>query len=48
LMYLMDFGLAMLLLLLAVVLVWRLFDLFKPKGRWSEEVDHELSQEVLK
>ena len=48
LMYLMDFGLAMLLILLAVVLVWRLIDLFKQKGRWTEEVDHELSQEVMK
>lgn len=48
LMYVMDFGLAMLLLLLAIVLVWRLIDLFKSKGRWSEEVDHELSQEVMK
>lgn len=48
LMYLMDFGLAMLLILLAVVLVWRLIDLFKLKGRWTEEVGHELSQEVMK
>jgi hypothetical protein len=46
LMYLMDFGLAMLLLLLAIVLVWRLVDLFKTKGRWAEEVDHELAEEV--
>ena len=48
LMYAMDFGLAMLLLLLAIVMVWRLVDLFKAKGRWSEEVDHELLQEVSK
>jgi len=48
LMYLMDFGLAMLLLLLAIVMVWRLVDLFKPKGRWAEEVDHELAAEVSK
>ncbi|MCU0486016.1 MAG: hypothetical protein MUC85_07870 [Anaerolineales bacterium] len=46
LMYLMDFGLAMLLVLLAAVMVWRLIDLFKKKGRWTEEMDHELSQEV--
>ncbi|MCX6082116.1 MAG: hypothetical protein NTW32_21520 [Chloroflexi bacterium] len=46
LMLLMDFGLGMLLVILAVVMVWRLLDLFKNKGRWSEEVDHELSQEV--
>ena len=37
LMYLMDFGLGMLLALLAVVMVWRLIDLFKSKGRWTEE-----------
>ena len=48
LMYSMDFGLAMLLVLLASVLVWRLIDLFKGKGRWTEEVDQELSQEVAK
>jgi hypothetical protein len=48
LMYLMDFGLGMLLTLLAVVMVWRLIDLFKAKGRWSEEADHELAQEVMK
>jgi hypothetical protein len=48
LMYLIDFGLGMLLVLLAAVLVWRLTDLFKPKGRWSEEASHELSQEVMK
>jgi hypothetical protein len=45
-MYLMDFGLGMLLVILALVMVWRLFDLFKKKGRWTEEVDHELSAEV--
>ncbi len=48
LMYIMDFGLAMLLVLLAIVLLWRLMDLFKAKGRWTEEADHELSEEVLK
>jgi hypothetical protein len=29
-------------------MVWRLIDLFKPKGRWSEEQTHELAQEVMK
>ncbi len=48
LMYAIDFGLGMLLVLLATVMVWRLVDLFKPKGRWTEEMDHELSQEVAK
>ena len=45
-MYLMDFGLGMLLVILAIVMIWRLLDLFKKKGRWTEEVDHELSAEV--
>ncbi len=48
LMYLMDGGLGLLLVMLAVIMVWRLIDLFKRKGRWSEETNHELSQEVLK
>ncbi len=48
LMLAMDLGLGMLLVLLAVVMVWRLTDLFKPKGRWTEEMTHELSQEVNK
>ena len=48
LMYMIDFGLGMLLVLLAVVMVWRLIDLFKPKGRWTEEQAHELAQEVVK
>ncbi len=48
LMYVMDFGLAMLLLLLAIVMVWRLADLFRKKGRWTEELGQELSQEVAK
>jgi hypothetical protein len=48
LMYAIDFGLGMLLVLLAVVMVWRLIDLFRSKGRWTEEVTHELAQEVNK
>jgi hypothetical protein len=43
-----DFGLGMLLVLLAVVMCWRLYDLFRKKGRWTDEVDHELSAEVTK
>ena len=46
LMYMIDFGLGMLLVLLAVVMVWRLIDLFRNKGRWTEEQTHELAQEV--
>jgi hypothetical protein len=45
-MLLMDFGLAMLLIVLAVVMVWRLLDLFKGNGRWKEESEQDLSQEV--
>ena len=46
LMYAIDFGLGMLLVLLAILLGWRLIDLFKPQGRWAEELDHELTEEV--
>jgi small basic protein len=46
LMYAIDFGLGMLLLLLAILMIWRLLDLFKKKGRWTEEGEHELSAEV--
>jgi hypothetical protein len=48
LMYAIDFGLGMLLLLLAIVMVWRLIDLFKPRGRWKEEQAHDLAQEAGK
>jgi hypothetical protein len=48
LMYAMDFSLAMLLLVLAAIMVWRLVDLFKARGRWSAETKQELSQEVAK
>lgn len=46
LMLAMDIGLAALLVLLAVVMVWRLSDLFKKDGRWKQEMTHDLSQEV--
>jgi len=46
-MLLMDFGLAMLLVVLAMVILWRLADLFKKKGRWTEEAGQDaLSTEV--
>jgi hypothetical protein len=46
-MLLMDSGLAMLLVVLAMVMVWRLADLFKKKGRWTEELGQDdLSAEV--
>ena len=46
-MFLMDFGLGTLLVLLAMLLVWRLLDLFKSKGRWQTELEqNDLSAEV--
>ncbi len=46
-MLLADFGLAMLLVILAMVMLWRLFDLFKKKGRWTLEIDQDdLTAEV--
>jgi len=46
-MVLADFGLAMLLVILAMVMLWRLFDLFKRKGRWTLEIDQDdLTAEV--
>jgi flagellar biosynthesis protein FlhB len=48
LMFAMDFGLGILLILLAIVLIWRLLDLFKKKGRWAKEMEDELSEEVKK
>jgi len=48
LMLLMDIGLSLLLVVLAMMMIWRLLDLFRKKGRWTEEVDHELSEEVSK
>ncbi len=47
LMYAIDFGLGLLLLLLAILMSWRFLDLFKKKGRWTQEMDHELSTEVI-
>lgn len=37
-MILADIGLAMLLVILALLMIWRLVDLFKRKGRWTQEV----------
>ena len=37
LMLLADLGLGMLLVILAMVMIWRLIDLFHKKGRWYEE-----------
>ncbi len=48
LMYAIDFGLGMMLVTLAALMVWRLSDLFKKKGRWTDEQGQELAQEVKK
>jgi len=40
-MLLTDIGLAGVLVILAVFLLWRLYDLFLKKGRWAEELKHE-------
>jgi hypothetical protein len=41
-----DFGLALVLTVLALFLIWRLFDLFKKKGHWSEELAESEVEEV--
>lgn len=43
---LMDVGLGTLLVVLAMVMVWRLLDLFKQQGQWTTEVEEELVTEV--
>ncbi len=43
-----DFGLGTLLALLAALMVWRLLDLFRPKGRWTREEKQELAQETIR
>lgn len=37
-----DIGLGSVLLALAALMVWRLIDLFKKKGRWSDEINERL------
>jgi hypothetical protein len=39
-----DIGIVILLLALAALMVWRLIDLFKKKGRWSIESEHRLTK----
>lgn len=45
-MFTMELGLGMLLIILALVMIWWLVDLFRKKGRWKDEMEHELSAEV--
>ncbi len=42
-----DIGLAAVLLFLAALMVWRLVDLFKAKGRWTHEMEAEKPQRVV-
>ncbi len=46
LMLAMDVGLGSLLVLLGIVMIWRLVDLFRRRGRWSAELVEPLPQEV--
>lgn len=47
LMYAMDFGLGALLVMLGIVLIWRLVDLFRTKGQWTDEQDQSMPQANL-
>ncbi len=41
-----DFGLALVLVVLAILMLWRLFDLFKRRGMWTIEYDETGYREV--
>ena len=43
-----DFGLALVLTVLALFLIWRLLDLFKKRGKWTEELAESENEEVAK
>jgi hypothetical protein len=46
-MLLADIGMATVLVALAIFLLWRLYDLFRAKGRWHEELSEEKKQTAL-
>ncbi|MBE0411579.1 MAG: hypothetical protein IBX69_17780 [Anaerolineales bacterium] len=46
-MLLADIGMAAVLTALAIFLLWRLYDLFRAKGRWHEELTEEKKQTAL-
>ena len=39
-----DFSLATILVVLALLMLWRLFDLFKAKGVWKKELEEEVGR----
>jgi hypothetical protein len=41
-----DFGLALVLTVLALFLIWHLLDLFKKNGKWAEELSESQNKEV--
>jgi hypothetical protein len=43
---LVDLGLAILLVVIAMLMIWRLADLFKKDGRWKEEMSESLTSPV--
>lgn len=45
-MLIMELCLGMILVVLAMVMIWRFLDLFRRKGRWTDEVSQELAAEV--
>lgn len=46
-MLLADIGMAVVLVALAMFLLWRLYDLFRAKGRWHEELTEEKKQTAV-
>jgi len=46
-MLLADLGLALVLVVLAMLMLWKLFDLFKKRGSWTEEYEQSKLPEVL-
>ena len=45
-MLLADIGLALVLVVLAMLMLWKLFDLFKQKGAWTQELEETKLPEV--
>jgi hypothetical protein len=47
-MLLADVGLAVVLVVLALMMVWRLYDLFQPAGRWEEELEADYPDKMVR